>query len=194
MTAVEPDDRMRAVLSPRRAGSTVLEGQAEELPAPSSSFDVVIAASAWHWVDEERAVPEVARVLRPARAAHSSGADPIARSTGCGRSGLEASCWPRAQDAVDARRRRRHLVNLDAGGTNPFLQPETAIVRWIKPMTATDLVAFSTTYSVVITMDDTARGRHLDAMARFLDTHEPLAGLDIVDVPMRSYCWRANKR
>ena len=30
-------------------------------------------------------------------------------------------------------------------------------------------------------------------MTRFLDTHEPFAGLDTIDVPMRSYCWRAAK-
>ena len=45
--------------------SRSLAGQAEEIPAATSSVDVVIAQSAWHWVDEERAVPEVARVLRP---------------------------------------------------------------------------------------------------------------------------------
>ena len=43
-------------------------------------------------------------------------------------------------------------------------------------------------------MEEDARRRHLDAMARFLDTHEDFAGLDVIDVPMRSYCWRATKR
>ena len=44
-------------------------------------------------------------------------------------------------------------------------------------MTKTDLVALSATYSTVITMDGTAqRRRHLDAMARYLDAHEALAG------------------
>ena len=65
MTAVEPDERMRAVLAAADPPVEVLAGQAEEIPADRSSVDVVIAASAWHWVDEERAVPEVARVLRP---------------------------------------------------------------------------------------------------------------------------------
>ena len=31
-------------------------------------------------------------------------------------------------------------------------------------------------------------------MARFLDAYEAFAGLDAIDVPMRSYCWRATKR
>ena len=61
-------------------------------------------------------------------------------------------------------------------------------------MTKDDLVALAATYSVVITMEDDARRRHLDAMTRFLDAHEPFAGRDVIDVPMRSYCWRATKR
>jgi hypothetical protein len=46
----------------------------------------------------------------------------------------------------------------------------------------------------VITMDDIVRRRHLDAMARYLDTHETFGGLDVINVPMRSYCWRSTKR
>ena len=32
---------------------------------PDGSVDVVLCAQAWHWVDPQRAVPEVARVLSP---------------------------------------------------------------------------------------------------------------------------------
>ena len=195
VTAVEPDGRMRAVLSASESGVDALEGRAEAIPAPSSSFDVVIAASAWHWVDEKRAVPEVARVLRPGGRLSLVWSGPD-RSVDWMRSlwagGIVFS--PEEQADVDARRRRRHLVNVDAAGTNPFLQPEAQMFRWVKPMTKTDLVALSTTYSAVITMEETARREHLEAMARYLDTHEPFAGLDVVDVPMRSYCWRATKR
>jgi SAM-dependent methyltransferase len=195
VTAVEPDDRMRTVLSTTTAGADVRAGVAEELPAEDSSCDVVIAASAWHWVDEARAVPEVARVLRPRGrlALVWSGPD---RSVDWMRSlwagGIVFS--PEERDAVDQRRRSRHIVNLEAGGPSPFREPETSIVRWTKPMTPEDLVALSTTYSVVITMDDAARERHLEAMRRFLDEQESLAGRDIIDVPMRAYCWRAEKR
>lgn len=195
VTAVEPDDRMRAVLSTTTTGADVRAGVAEELPVGSSSCDVVIAASAWHWVDETRAVPEVARVLRPGGwlALVWSGPD---RSVDWMRSlwagGIVFS--PEERDAVDHRRRSRHVVNLEAGGPSPFHEPQTSLFRWTKPMTREDLVALSTTYSVVITMDDAARERHVGAMRRFLDEHESLAGRDIIDVPMRAYCWRARKR
>jgi SAM-dependent methyltransferase len=193
--AVEPDERMRAVLSASAPGVDVQAGQAEELPAESSTFDVVIAASAWHWVDEERAVPEVSRVLRPGGrlALVWNGPDRSVewmRSLWAG--GIVFS--PEERDALDQRRRGRHVVNMEAGGPSPFHPPETTLFRWTKPMTREDLVALSATYSAIITMDDAAREHHLDAMRRFLDAQPFLAGRDIIDVPMRAYCWRADKR
>jgi SAM-dependent methyltransferase len=195
VTAVEPDKRMRAVLSTTTAGADVRAGVAEELPVENSSCDVVVAASAWHWVDEARAVPEVARVLRPGGrlALVWSGPDRSVdwmRSLWAGGIVFE----PEERDAVDQRRRSRHVVNLEAGGPSPFHEPETSLFRWTKPMTRKDLIALCATYSVVITMDDDTRERHLSAMREFLDNQEFLVGQDVIDVPMRAYCWRAHKR
>jgi SAM-dependent methyltransferase len=190
--AVEPDDRMRAVLAAADPAVDVRAGQGEELPAESSSVDVVTAQSAWHWVDESRAIPEVARVLRPGGRLSLVWTGPD-RSVDWMRSlwagGIIFS--PEEKTDEDDRRKRRHLVSVDAGGDSPFLEPETKLFRWTRPMTKADLVALSATYSTVITMDDATRRRHLEAMARFLETHEALQRLDVIDVPMRSYCWRA---
>ncbi len=195
VTAVEPDDRMRGVLARHARGVEVLPGRAEEIPVGSSSYDMVIAASAWHWVDEERAVPEVARVLRPGGRLSLVWSGPD-RSVDWMRSlwagGIVFTPEDMAQQ--DARRRRRHVVNVDIGGHSPFLGPETALFRWSRPMTKEDIVALATTYSAVIIMDEDTRRRHLQAMVSYLDTHEPFAGMNVVDVPMRSYCWRATKR
>ena len=65
VVAVEPDDRMRSVLAARCPEAEVLEGRGEDIPLPDASVDAVVIASAWHWLDPERAVPEIARVLRP---------------------------------------------------------------------------------------------------------------------------------
>ena len=195
LTAVEPDERMRAVLDAGDARVEVLAGRAEELPAATSSVDLVIAQSAWHWVDEERAVPEVARVLRPGGRLSLVWTGPD-RSVDWMRSlwagGIIFS--PEDQSEEDERRKRRHLVNVDLGGQSPFLESETVLFRWTRPMSKVDLVALSTTYSVVITMDQETRQAHLAGMTRFLDSSPALAGLDVIEVPMRSYCWRATKR
>ena len=194
VTAVEPDDRMRAVLSGFGVQADVRAGHGEELPVDSSSYDVVIAASAWHWVDEVRAVPEAARVLRPGGrlALTWNGVD---RSVDWMRSlwagGVELS--PDEQAAVDRRRRSRHVVDVEASGPSPFLEPESRVFRWTRRMAIDDLIGMAATYSAVITMDDEARRRHLESMRRYLDTQPALAGQDLIDVPMRSYCWRAAK-
>ncbi len=156
---------------------------------------MVVAQSAWHWVDEERAVPEVARVLRPGGrlALVWTGAD---RSVDWVRV-LWAGGLERNEDThidVDSHHGRRHLVTVDAGGDSPFTEPETALFRWSRTMRKSDLVALAATYSTVITMGDAQRRRHLDGMARYLEAHEGHGDREQVIVPMRSFCWRASLR
>ena len=61
--AVEPDERMRAVLAARSPGVRAVAGQGEAIPVPDASADGVFVSSAWHWLDPGQAVPEIARVL-----------------------------------------------------------------------------------------------------------------------------------
>ncbi len=65
VVAVEPDLGMRRVLSARLPGTSMLTGTGEDIPLRDGYADAVVVGQAWHWVDPERAVPEVARVLRP---------------------------------------------------------------------------------------------------------------------------------
>ena len=194
VSAVEPDDRMRAVLAASGVNADIRAGHAEELPVETASYDVVIAASAWHWVDEARAVPEAARVLRPAGrlALVWNGVD---RSIDWMRSlwagGVDLN--PDEKAAVDRHRGRRHVVNLEAGGPSPFLEPETHLFHSTRRMTKDDLVDMAATYSAIITMADAARRQHLEAMRRYIDAQPQFAGEEVIDVPMRSYCWRATK-
>ena len=65
VTAVEPLDEMRAQLTAGLPDTTALAGTAEAIPLPEASADVVTSAQAFHWFDHGRALPEIARVLRP---------------------------------------------------------------------------------------------------------------------------------
>ena len=63
--AVEPLDGMRAILERVVRDVEALPGNAEQIPLDDASVDAVFAAQAFHWFDHARAIPEIARVLRP---------------------------------------------------------------------------------------------------------------------------------
>lgn len=64
--AVEPVAQMRAKLVAAAPGAEAIDATAEELPLPDGSADAVTVATALHWFDLDRALPELHRVLRPA--------------------------------------------------------------------------------------------------------------------------------
>ncbi|HXP54951.1 MAG TPA: class I SAM-dependent methyltransferase, partial [Streptosporangiaceae bacterium] len=71
VTGVEPSGPMREIARQRAASRpdrdvfTVVAGTAEETGLPTASADIVTASQAMHWFDAARALPEIARLLRP---------------------------------------------------------------------------------------------------------------------------------
>jgi SAM-dependent methyltransferase len=191
--AVEPDARMRAVLAARVPAAEVVDGRAEELPADDGSFDVVIGASMWHWVDEELALLEVARVLRPGGTFSLlwNGPDRSVdwmRSLWAGGTVLSAV----QIEGVDAQRRERHLVHL--GRDTPFFEPERRVVRWSRAMTTDELVGLAGTYSAIVTMPAPERRECLASMSRFLTSRQESTNDGKIEVPMRCLGWRTSLR
>jgi ubiquinone/menaquinone biosynthesis C-methylase UbiE len=190
--AVEPDDRMRAVLSTRSPDVRALSGYGESIPLDDSSADAVFVSSAWHWMDEARAVPEIARVLRP------GGRFGVIWTT---RDRTVGSEWMReldqfrapdeagdSQPAIAHRIRHRH-VNLPDDGS--FRDVETESFSYVAPMAGEDVIALLGTYSAVITLTDEERRAGLERSRALLEKHFP--GEDTIDVPIRSWCWRAER-
>ena len=174
---------------------SILGGRAEEIPLPDASVDLVVAQSAWHWVDESRAIPEVVRVLRPGGrlALAWTGTDRTVdwmRTLWAG--GTELS--EEQSTKLDAFRSRRHVVRPDATGKDPFIDHETTLFRWTKLMARSDLVALAGTYSAVIALEENARLERFESMTHYLDGLDQFAGQNAIEVPMRSYCWRASLR
>ncbi|MFD7153821.1 class I SAM-dependent methyltransferase [Kribbella sp. NPDC059898] len=62
--AVDPSPEMLEVCR-RRPGVDTMAGAAESIPLAQASVDAVIVGQAFHWFDHARALPEIARVLRP---------------------------------------------------------------------------------------------------------------------------------
>ena len=63
--ATEPDEKMLAILARNLPDVRASQASAEEIPSGDSSYDVVVSAQAFHWFDYDKALPEIARVLRP---------------------------------------------------------------------------------------------------------------------------------
>jgi ubiquinone/menaquinone biosynthesis C-methylase UbiE len=186
IVAVEPDERMRAVLSASCPAATVLDGQGEDIPLPDASVDAVVISSAWHWLDPERAVPEITRVLRVGGVL---GVIWISRDT---RVPWVAEFSQLARESREADRlvngepgRRRGTVEFPPG--TPLSPPETFAVEYSLPMTSEQLFGLLGTYSGVITLDPQARADFSRRVREFLD-RQPW---DHVDLPMICRCVRS---
>lgn len=63
--ALEPSASMREVFRRVVPGVALAGGTAEMVPVATGTVDAVVVAQAFHWFDPSRALPEMARVLRP---------------------------------------------------------------------------------------------------------------------------------
>lgn len=184
--ALEPDRRMGGVLADRVPGASIVAARAEELPLADGCVDAVVGSSMWHWVDEPRAVVEVARVLRPG-----------------GVLGLLWSGWDRsepwlagllAQAGADGfrddekARDHRHSVHLPGA---PFSAVETHRFPWVLSVTPEHFVGLVGTYSRFIVLPSAERARRRAALTDVVGSH--LAGTHETEIrlSMGCTCWRA---
>jgi len=63
VTAVEPQEPLRAVLGEKVPAARVRDGVAERIPLGDRSVAAVMIADAFHWFDRPRALSEIRRVL-----------------------------------------------------------------------------------------------------------------------------------
>jgi SAM-dependent methyltransferase len=65
VVAVEPAEPMRRMLETLCPQARALAGTGQDIPLPDDAVGAVFAAQAFHWFEDERAIGEIARVLRP---------------------------------------------------------------------------------------------------------------------------------
>ena len=180
VTAVEPSEGMREQLERVVPAATSVAGSAESIPLDDASVDAVFVAQAWHWVDPARAVPEVARVLRPG--------------------GTLALIWNIRDESVPwvaelsrvMRQPRERDLQSDAPPVGaPFGPIERHDVEWVHEMTREEFLDMIASRSYVITLSPAERTELLARVERLLDTHPDTRGLDVVRVPYVARCSRA---
>jgi SAM-dependent methyltransferase len=184
--AVEPDARMAAVLARRCPTARLARGVGEALPLADGCVDAAYVSSAWHWLDPARAVPELARVLRPGG---TLGVVWNGRPSGAWIAGIgELVPRPDLPGAAPPERRRVEL-----GADAPFSTPETVALPWTRAMTADEVVALLGTYSGVITLPAEERAALMAQARRRLREATGAEGDDVLDVPFTARCWRAHR-
>jgi ubiquinone/menaquinone biosynthesis C-methylase UbiE len=139
VVAVEPLAEMRALLP---GGIEGLDGSAEAIPLPDRSADAVTAAQAFHWFDEDTALGEIRRVLRP---------DGLLAIVSNRRD--ERDPTTRAFGEILARRR-----------AHPSLEPEPVGERFPHVHAVDSFADLAATESSIASLDDTARR---EALAEF---------------------------
>jgi SAM-dependent methyltransferase len=186
--AVEPDPRMRAVLVAKAPGACVLAGRAEALTLADGAVDAVLMSSAWHWVNPEEAVPEIARILRPGGVLGLFWNGPDREVS------WVAQLYRFVADAAtgDAGLRRGHRPeDVALPGGAPFAPRELRTFRWSWRVAPSHVAGLMGTYSHVIVLPRELRDELLADVAERLRTDPPTAGKDILDLPMVCRCWRA---
>ena len=203
VVAIEPDDRMRGPLAANVPGVTALRGSGESMPLDTSSVDVVLASSCWHWMDEARALHEAARVLVPGGTLGVvwAGPDPdgpfVAQaqamlsdmSSSPGEPNSSADGLPDLGDEVmDSENRIETVLRIPDG--SPFAQPEHKSLTWDVALTADELIGLLGTFSWIITMPDERRAHVISEARRVLRDGLGISGDVTVDVQYRSEVWR----
>jgi ubiquinone/menaquinone biosynthesis C-methylase UbiE len=193
VVAVEPDQRMRRVLAARSPGVRVVDGRAEDIPLPDGCADAVFVSTAWHWFDPERAVPEIARVLRVGGrlgvlwTSRDRKEDWVAELDV-----IRSPKQPRTPDQVRERLSRQHTVAMPEAA--PFGAAQTASFGFARMISVEDMLAWLATASQVITADPQERAAGLARSRAVLEARGfRAAGKEVVKVPMRSWCWRADR-
>jgi SAM-dependent methyltransferase len=209
VVAVEPDDRMRSVLTEEIPGVRAVMGRGESMPLPDGCADAVLASSSWHWMDPVPTLHEVGRILVPggilgalwsgpdpegpflvqaqALLAEQSKGDNSASSDRTGDPGSSEFASLIMGDAL------RPVSSLEIPLGVPFDPPEHEVFMWDVALNADDMVGLLGTLSWIITMSEETRQGVIAEARRLLRELLGVEGDVTVDVAFRSDAWRSRR-
>jgi SAM-dependent methyltransferase len=176
VTAVDPSPQMLGQLSHAVPGVPALIGTAEDLPLDDDSADAVLVAQAWHWVDADRGVPEIARVLAPG-----------------GVLGLiwnlrdERTAWVRRLGEIIGSPERERQTAVGA----PFGPVEVRHFPWTHTLGPQELLDLVASRSAIILLPADERAAVLREVRQLMATHPDLVGRTEYRLPYVTECARA---
>ncbi|MFC7496851.1 MULTISPECIES: class I SAM-dependent methyltransferase [unclassified Nocardioides] len=176
--ATDPDDAMLSRLRKRLPDVPTSVASAEELPAADASYDVVVAGQAFHWFDPERALPEIARVLKPG--------------------GRLALVWNERDERIPWVKRLGAIIGSAERGTDPtetiadsghFGEVERESFKHWQVIDRDSVQDLVISRSNVAVLDDDARRAKLAEVLAFYDDYG--RGMDGMQLPYVTSCFRA---
>ena len=182
--AVEPDDEMRAELCRRLPGIAVRPGSAEQIPTDDESVDAVLVGQAFHWFDVERALAEIARVLRPGGVLAALG-------------NIEDDSvdWVASLNAVAQSQRAGASVSrgfADVPSHPAFCNPQQRRFHWCWPRTIESLLDTASTHSWALTSPPDQQTAVFGAIRQFLEQH-PATRAGTFKLPMQTVVLRTSR-
>lgn len=177
VVASDPSAAMLSQFEQTAPAATRMVCRAEDIPLPAGSVDVVVAGQAFHWFDEEQALPEIARVLRPG--------------------GVLSLVWNQGDTSVPWVRKFLELVgasNDDPGedpvkGSDLFSTSEAKIFGHWQQFHRDSLVGFAASNSRLVVMSPRERDAVLDKVGALYDSYG--RGPDGMLLPWKTYAYRA---
>ena len=180
--AVDPSAQMLEVLREKVDGVETLLGTAESLPLPDESVDAVTVAQAWHWVDGDRGVREIARVLKPG--------------------GVLGLIWNARDDDVTWVREFGEAIGANDAITPdsidelaigaPFEPGVELALPWLQHLTRPGLLALARTRSHFLVQDQERQDLALAAVAEVVTRHHGDAAA--IDLPYVTRAYRFRRR
>jgi ubiquinone/menaquinone biosynthesis C-methylase UbiE len=176
--ASEPSPQMLAHLSRKLPDVATLQAPAEDIPLRAASVGLVVAAQAYHWFDTERALPEIARVLRP--------------------DGAFAAVWNLRDERIPWVRRLGTLIGTQEQNNDPtadidasglFEEVQTATFRFWQPLDQQSLRDLVSSRSNVATMPQAQREQLLRKVDALYEEYG--RGADGMLLPYLTKCYRA---
>jgi SAM-dependent methyltransferase len=182
VVAVEPQLSMVNQLNRAVATAHAVCGRAEQIPIRSHWADSVVVAQAFHWFDQERALPEIARVLEP----H-------------GRLGL---IWNVRDESIDWIAELSRIASKDNSAhirsslkQVPLFRPfDTKTFEMVQILDRTELLAHVRSRSSVAAVDEAERLRIMKAVVQLCDRHPDLAGKSRFELRYKTQAFRAPKQ
>ncbi len=183
--AVEPDGGMRAELSRRLPEITVRPGSAEQIPAEDRAVDAVLVGQAFHWFEPDRALVEIARVLRPGGVLAALG-------------NIEDDSVDWVAELIGETQAKRPIGSVGPGFADlpehpAFGGQEQRRFRWRWPRTIDSMLETVSTHSWVLVSEPADRTAALAALRRSLEQH-PATRNGTFELPMQTLVLRTTRR